>query len=103
MEKDTHITDIIFRVDTTRDFKGTVFAVFPHEVADLRGHVTTYQHVGQHSAGDYSECIRTSNGASEDEYADLKKEMEGFGYNIKVVKQRNYEKYNTEYNRVRIL
>ena len=103
MERDTHITDIIFRVDTTRDFKGTVFAVFPHEVADLRGHVTTYQHVGQHSQGDYQVCLNTSRMAIADEYADLKKEMESIGYNIKVVQRRNYEKYITEYNRVRIL
>jgi hypothetical protein len=67
MEKDTHTTDMVFRVDTTKDFKGTVFALFPHEVSTLRGSVTFYQHVGQHGSADYNHCIKTSRPATEDE------------------------------------
>jgi hypothetical protein len=51
MEKDTHITEVIFRVDTTKDFKGTVFALLPNEI-ERNGMVTSYQHVGQHSTAD---------------------------------------------------
>jgi hypothetical protein len=29
MTQDTHLTDIVFRVSTLSDFKGTVFALFP--------------------------------------------------------------------------
>ena len=93
MEKDNYKTDIVFRVDTSKDFKGTVFALFPHEVSTLDGLVNCYQHVGQHSSADYNHCINTSKLATAEEYADLKKEMESIGYKINVVKKRNYDKY----------
>ena len=32
MEKDKHKTDVIFRKDTTKDFKGQIYALFPHQV-----------------------------------------------------------------------
>jgi hypothetical protein len=101
MEKDTYTTDIIFRVDTTKEFKGTVFAIFPHDVCTHSGLVTTYQHVGQHSGGDYQRCIETSRLAKPSEYKELKKEMESLGYNIVVRKRRNYDKYLTDLKRVR--
>lgn len=94
MQLDTQVTDIMFRFDTTKGFKGTIFAVFPHEVTDNKGSVATYQHVGQHSSGDYHVCLQQSRPATEAEYAELKKEMEReYGYNINVVKKRNYKKY----------
>lgn len=101
MEKDTYITEIMFRYDTTKDFKGTIFAVMPHHVDTLKGDVTTYQHVGQHSTGDYNVCLQQSRPATEIEYADLKAEMESLGYNIKVVKRRNYDKYLKSYYEAR--
>lgn len=101
MEKDTHITDVIFRVDTTKDWKGTVFALLPHEVCDYDGNVTTYQHIGQHSAATYNHCIATSRPATETEYADLKAEMESIGYNFKVVKKQVYKKWLQSYNELR--
>lgn len=101
MEKDIHTTDIIFRVDNSKDFKGTIYALFPHEVADHNGCVTSYQHVGQHSSADYNHCIRTSKLANAKEYADLKKEMESIGYNINIVKKRNYNKYLESYKSVK--
>jgi len=101
MEKDNYKTDIVFRVDTSKDFKGTVFALFPHEVSTLDGLVNCYQHVGQHSSADYNHCINTSKLATAEEYADLKKEMESIGYKINVVKKRNYDKYLQSYKSVR--
>jgi hypothetical protein len=100
MERDTHTTDMVFRVDTTKDFKGQVFALFPHEVSTLDGSVTFYAHVGQHGSADYNHCIKTSRVATEDEAKDLKAELEGRGYNIQVVKRRNYDKYLADYKRV---
>ena len=100
MKKDTHFTDIIFRVDTTADFKGTVFALFPHEVADHSGNVTSYQHVGQHSAADFLYCIGSSRPATPAEYKDLLAEMEGLGYNIKVRQKINQKKYIESYRKV---
>lgn len=101
MEKDTHITDVIFRVDTTKDWKGTVFAILPHDVCDFKGNVTYYQHVGQHSGGDYNHMVKTSRPATEVEAADLKSEMESLGYNFKVMQKRNYDKYLKSYYEVR--
>ena len=97
MKKDKYKTDVVFRFDNTKGFKGTIFALLPHEVCDFDGNVTTYQHVGQHSAGDYNHCIKTSRPATEAEYADLKKEMEGLGYDFKVVKKQNRNKYLKSY------
>jgi len=101
MKKDTHTTDIIFRKEKSGDFKGTIFALFPHECGDRNGHVTSYQHVGQHSTAHYMGCIADSVPATEEEYADLKREMESLGYNIKVVKKQNYTKFLESYNEVR--
>ncbi len=97
MEKDTYITEIIFRVDTTKDFKGTIFAIMPHDVCDNKGNVTYYQHVGQHSGGCYHTMIETSRLATENEYKDLLKELESLGYNVKVIKKRNYNKFLKSY------
>jgi putative ribosome biogenesis GTPase RsgA len=100
MEKDKHTTDIVFRVDT-KDFKGEVFALFPHEVSTREGLVTAYMHVGQHTSADYDYCISKSRLATEEEAKDLKAELESIGYNIKVVKKRNYTKYLKDFKRVR--
>ena len=97
MKKDTYITEVIFRVDTTKDFKETVFALLPYEV-EKSGSVTCYQHIGQHSSADYYWNIQRSKPATEDEYKDLKAEMEQLGYNLKLIKQRNYNKYLTSIN-----
>jgi hypothetical protein len=92
MEKDTHITDIVFRVEKSGDFKGTVFALFPHECS--HGYmVNCYQHVGQHSSANYQGCIASSRPATPKEYADLKAEMDSLGYNIRIVKRQNYDKF----------
>ena len=92
--------DVLFRYDTTKGFEGTIFAVFPYDVVDHSGNVTVYQHIGQHSAGDYNLCLQTSRPATPAEYDDLKKELESIGYEVNVIKKRNYNKYldNKKYN-----
>lgn len=101
METDSYKTDISFRFDTSKDWKGTIFALLPHEVSTLEGHVTSYQHVGQHSSADYKHCLKSSRPATEKEYSDLKKEMESLGYNINVILKQNYDKYLKSYYEVR--
>ena len=98
MEKDKHKTDVVFRYDSTKDWKGTIFALFPHEVADFKGNVTCYQHVGQHSAADYGYSIQTSRLAKPSEYSDLKKELNSLGYNLNIVKKQNRDKYLVSYH-----
>lgn len=102
MEKDIEITEVVFRVDTTKGWKETVYALLPHDCCDFKGNVTTYQHVGQHSAANYRYCISKSRPAKLDEYASLKNEMEnGHGYNLKVIKKQNYDKYMKNYYELR--
>lgn len=98
MEKDTYITDITFR-----KFKdGQVIALMPHEVADHKGNVNSYMHVGQHSGADYNHVVSDTKLAKPNEYADLLNELEkAFGYNINVVLKRNYTKYLKSYYEVR--
>jgi hypothetical protein len=93
MEIDENKTDMVFRVGTSKELKGDVFVLFPHEVADFSGGVISYQSIGQHSAADYDFCIAKSRKATIEEYASLKKEMETLGYNVNIVSKRNYEKY----------
>lgn len=100
MLQDTHKTDVMFRVDTTKDFKGTVFAVLPHNVETIFGDIATYQHVGQHSIGNYQTCLTQSRPANELESADLKAEMESLGYNIKVVKKQTHKKFVSAWKEV---
>ena len=101
MERDTHTTEMIFRVDTAKEWKGNVFALFPHEVSTLDGLVTCYQHVGQHIQAHYEYCMKKSRPATEEEAKVLRAELESLGYNIQVVKKRNYDKYLADYKRVR--
>ena len=101
MEKDDYITEVIFRTERSGKFKGTVFALLPHECSDFHGLVTSYQHVGQHSSADYGHCINTSRLATEAEYKDLKREMEGQGYNLKVIRKQNRDKFLKSYHEVR--
>jgi hypothetical protein len=101
MEKDTYTTDLIFRVYKKKEFKNAVLALFPHEVSTLKGSVNCYEFVGQHGSADYKHCINITRPATAEEYADLKKELEGLGYDINVVKRQNYDKYLADFKRVR--
>ena len=83
--EETMVTVVIFRKDNNKAFSDRIYALFPFEPYDNKKTLcTSYQHVGQHSAADYELCIRISTPATPDEYADLKKELEGLGYNLDV-------------------
>lgn len=97
MIQDTEKTDVMFRFDTTKGFKGTIFAILPHECNNYKGNVTTYQHIGQHSGGDYQVCLQQSRPATTIEAMDLKAEMESLGYNINVVHRQNRAKFVQSY------
>lgn len=99
--EETTDVDIIFRVWNLKIFNKAVFALFPHEVADHKGNITCYQHLGQHGSADYRFCINSSRPATESEYSSLKREMEGLGYNISIVKKQQYAKYLKSYKLAR--
>ena len=81
------ITKVVFRVDTTKFHRGTVYALFPEISSTWQGHCESYQHVGQHSAADYHGCIKTSRPATEDEYLSLFNELIRIGCNLRVIKK----------------
>lgn len=97
MKKDTHKTDMIFRYYKSVNAHNRVLALFPHQVDSIRGHVMCYQHVGQHGLADYPHCINITRPATPQEYADLKYELEGLGYNINIVKRQNRAKFLKSY------
>ena len=77
---DTETTLVTFY----KEEDGDVLAYFPLEVFDRAGNNTSYAHIGQHSAcsPDYVKDLPL---ATEKEYRELKNELEGLGYKLKVV------------------
>lgn len=94
MEKDNFVTEVVFR-----KFKdGQVIALFPYNPQNLMGNVGSYMHLGQHSDADYNHVISITKLATEEEYKDLKNELENsVGYNLKVIRRRKYTKFLKEY------
>ena len=81
MDKDK--TKVVFR----KYKDGDILALFP-ELSYRRNYMTEcYQHVGQHGEGDYQWCIADTKPATPEEYADLKAELEGIGYNLLIRKK----------------
>lgn len=65
----------------------TILAVFPSlPGVDKPGSVTMYAHVGQHSSGEYQYVLDRTRPATKEEYGPLKKELEGIGYRLRVVR-----------------
>lgn len=101
MERDTHKTDVIFRVVKIQGIT-ELTAFLPHEVETGEGHIVCYAHNGQHGSANYGYCVSKSRLATEKEYADLKKEMENhFGYNFNVIKKQDRKKYLESYYKAR--
>ncbi len=99
MEKDNYKTDVIFRVVKIQGIT-EVTAFFPYEVEN-NGLVSCYAHCGQHGSADYKYCVSKGHLATENEYKELKTELEGLGYDLKVIRKQNYNKYLTEYRKIR--
>lgn len=102
MKKDKLKTDVIFRIWNNKNFIGDhIIALFPHEVCDYKGNVTSYEHVGQHGGATYNHCIRLSKPAKQSEYNDLFEELESIGYNLNIIKRQNYNKYSKSLNKMK--
>ena len=89
-------TQVMFRF-----WRGEVIALFPYLLWNHKGNVTSYMHVGQHGEADYYGIIRGSKPATEDQYKDLFQELESIGYNLEIVKKRNYNKFVKELKEIR--
>jgi hypothetical protein len=82
------ITDVIFRAIKSGDFKNDVEAFFP-EIPETAGQphktVLCYGHIGQHSAASLDYYRDKTRPASPGEAANLKRELESFGYVLSVM------------------
>ena len=79
MTQDTQKTTVVFR----KEKDGDIVAVFPYDIADWRGSMTCYSHVGQHSSMrvDY---YKDTSPAYPMQYERLLKELESIGYNLEI-------------------
>lgn len=79
------VTKVQFLVNEKDPENPDVFAYFPEENYDNAGKFKTgYSHIGQHSAV-HPQYAAESRPATPEEYADLKAELEGVGYNLEVL------------------
>lgn len=78
-------TIVIFRKWYRRCDGTGIIALFPAEPWSGRDPmVTSYEHVGQHGAADYSGVLSRTKPASPDEYAALKRELESAPYHYQL-------------------
>lgn len=83
IDKDT--TKVVFLVNERDPKDPDLFAYFPEENYDRQGiNKTAYSPIGQHSSAS-PEYAKESRQATPEEYADLKAELEGIGYNLEVL------------------
>ena len=88
-ESDEPLTKVQFLVNEKDPENPDLFAYFPEENYDRMGNTQMgYSHIGQHSAV-HTEYAEESREATPEEYADLKAELEGLGYNLEVLNPAN--------------
>ncbi len=88
-DKSTPVTLVVFR--RWRDI-GTLIALFPDQPADYQGrYCDAYEHVGQHGGADYHGVIEATKPVSDDEAADLIRELERIGYRLRPIKRASYK------------
>lgn len=83
-------TKVVFRRWPKKE-GGGVIALFPEEVCDFQGHVTSYEHIGQHGGADYPSVIRATRPTHPDtdpDAATLFKELQAIGYDDLVVRRK---------------
>ena len=83
MEKNKHQTAVVFR----RFKDGDIIALFPG-LKERSYSCLSYMHVGQHGPAEYQHVIASTKPAKPKEYEDLKRELEGLGYNLRVIQRR---------------
>jgi len=94
--KDKHITEVTFRKYKSGFSKGEILALFPY-VISTDHFVDCYEHCGQHGSADYKHCLSITTPTTKEESKDLTRELKSIGYNLKVVKKRQHNKYLDAY------
>ena len=79
------MTAVVFR----KWKSGQIIALFPYEPWSNYGYMTTsYMHIGQHGAADYSGVIAITTQPHEHEYQELLDELRSIGYNdLRILKR----------------
>ena len=81
-------TLVKFVKDITPDFKGEITAIFPQLNYNKKRFgnrmKVCYAHIGQHNGAQVDWHNANTIPATENEYQDLKKELEGLGYELKI-------------------
>lgn len=85
---DNEVTPVVFRMWKAEP--RTCLALFPTLEWGPPGLCSSYAHVGQHGGADYHACIERTRPATPDEYASLKRELEGapYYYQLRVCKRK---------------
>ena len=67
----------------------SVIALFPGIKADNSGNCSSYEHIGQHGAADYTHVVSKTTPAyiTDDDCRDLYRELEAIGYDIEIIKR----------------
>ena len=100
--KDNFKTEVIFRKVKSGYDKGTIEAFFPYVMNDRQGNILCFSLFGGHGGACWQYLTQNTVPAKEHECNDIKKHLElNYGYNLKIVKRRNYKRYLTELNKVR--
>lgn len=75
------MTSVIFRIDKTGDFKGSLTAVFvDHQGTSDPSTKECYAHLGQHSTCSMEWVLQDTRPAHPEEYSSLLKELISIGY-----------------------
>lgn len=89
MNPDNSAIPVVFRM--WKAHPRTCIALFPTLTWNYSGtECGSYEHVGQHGGADYAGVIERTRPATPDEYAALKRELEGapFYYRLKVCRRK---------------
>jgi hypothetical protein len=86
--------DVMFR----QDKEGNSLAVFPYDIADMKGNCGCYAHIGQHSGCCWKYVMNYTKPATE--FSELQRELESIGYKLNVIRRRNYNRWTEAYLKV---
>ena len=93
--------EVIFRKWKSKK-RGDIFAIFPYDIGDIDGSVMCVDEVNGSWDGEYYYLLRLSVPAKKNEYKELKRYIREIYMTIAVpVKQRNYDHYLEELDKVR--
>ena len=80
---------VIFRIYRDGEERGEVIAIFPDIPATNQdGLCLAYVHMGQHTAASYAHILEATDPAAPEEYASLRRELEGAPYHYRLIVRR---------------